>query len=37
MSDLITNKLGDDWHIKFNVDDYYYLLEDYLEDDDEAS
>lgn len=36
MSDLLHSKFGDDWKIKFNVDDYYYLLEDSLEDEEDS-
>ena len=32
MSDNIKEHLGEDWKIIFNVDDYYYLVEEYLEE-----
>jgi hypothetical protein len=31
MSETIKHHLGDDWIMIFNVDDYYYLIEDFLE------
>ena len=32
MIDYLQHKLGEDWKMVFNVDDYGYLLEDYLEE-----
>jgi hypothetical protein len=31
MSESIKHHLGEDWIMIFNVDDYYYLIEDFLE------
>lgn len=36
MSDVIMQHLGDDWKIIFNVDDYYHLVEDYLDIEEEV-
>jgi hypothetical protein len=35
MSDTIYHHLGENWDMIFNVDDYYHLIEDYLEVEDE--
>ena len=35
MSDTIYHHLGENWDMIFNVDDYYHLIEDYLEVDEE--
>jgi hypothetical protein len=35
MSDIIYHHLGENWEMIFNVDDYYHLIEDYLEVEDE--
>jgi hypothetical protein len=32
MINYLQHKLGEDWKMVFNVDDYGYLLEDYLEE-----
>jgi hypothetical protein len=31
MIDTIKHRLGENWYMIFNVDDYYHLIEDYLE------
>ncbi len=31
MIDTIKHHLGENWSMIFNVDDYYHLIEDYLE------
>lgn len=35
MIDAIRHQLGENWYMTFNVDDYYHLVEDYLEEEDE--
>jgi hypothetical protein len=35
MIDAIRHHLGENWYMTFNVDDYYHLVEDYLEVEDE--
>ena len=35
MSDTIYHHLGENWDMIFNVDDYYHLIEDYLQVDEE--
>jgi hypothetical protein len=35
MSETIHHHLGENWYMIFNVDDYYHLIEDYLEVDEE--
>jgi hypothetical protein len=37
MSDALKNYLGEDWKMIFNVEDYYYLVEDLLDEDDEET
>jgi len=35
MSDTIYHHLGENWDMIFNIDDYYHVIEDYLEVDEE--
>ena len=35
MSDTIYHHLGENWDVIFNIDDYYHVIEDYLEVDEE--
>jgi hypothetical protein len=36
MSDTIYHHLGENWDMIFNVDDYYHLLEEFFEGEEEV-